>query len=173
MNIENLTTIEELDNFIQGNQAVAFTILGDKNERYKFIQKTLIKFRYITLKKPDKGIVNHYLRKVTGYSRQQLTRLVKQYKEVGKINWQPCRSNGFSNIYSKKDITLLAEMDARHDDICGHAIKKLMERAYNKFEQPEYQTLANISVSHLYNLRRSQGYQKQRRHFTKTQIYRF
>lgn len=169
MNIENLTTIEELEHFIQGNQAVAFTVLGDKNERYQFIQKTLIKFRYITLKKPDKGIVNQYLKKVTGYSRQQLTRLIKQYKNVGKITWQPCRSNGFSSIYSIKDVKLLAEMDARHDDICGHAIKKLMERAYNTFEQSEYQTLATISVSHLYNLRHSQGYQKQRRHFTKTQ----
>ncbi|WP_255418951.1 hypothetical protein [Paraglaciecola sp. MB-3u-78] len=40
MNIENLTTIEELERFIQGNQAVAFTVLGDKNQRYQFIQKT-------------------------------------------------------------------------------------------------------------------------------------
>ena len=32
MNIENLTTIESLGSFIQGNQAVAFTVLGDKNE---------------------------------------------------------------------------------------------------------------------------------------------
>jgi hypothetical protein len=38
INIENLTTIEELERFIQGNQAVAFTVLGDKNERYQFIQ---------------------------------------------------------------------------------------------------------------------------------------
>ena len=169
MNIENLTTIEELEHFIQGNQAVAFTVLGDKNQRYQFIQKTLIKFRYITLKKTDKGIVNQYLKKVTGYSLQQLTRLIKQYKDVGRINWQPCRTNGFSTIYSTKDIKLLAEMDARHDDICGHATKKLLERAYNTFEQSEYQMLATISVSHLYNLRHSQGYQKQRRHFTKTQ----
>jgi hypothetical protein len=55
MNIENLTTIEELERFIQGNQTVAFTVLGDKNQRYQFIQKTLIKFRYITLKKTTKG----------------------------------------------------------------------------------------------------------------------
>ncbi len=60
-------------------------------------------------------------------------------------------------------------MDTRREDLCGHAIKKLCERAYNKFEQKEYQTLANISVSHLYNLRKSNGYQKQRRVFTKTQ----
>ena|GEM_PF-611658 len=51
MNIENLTTLEDLEQFIQGNQAVAFTALGDKNERYKFIQKTRIKLRYITLRK--------------------------------------------------------------------------------------------------------------------------
>ncbi len=169
MKIENLKTIEDLEHFIQGNQAVAFTVLGGKNERYQFIQKSLIKFRYITLKKSDKGIVNRYLRKVTGYSRQQLSRLIKQYKEIGKIKWNPCRSNGFSTIYTKKDIKLLADMDARHEDICGHAIKKLCERAYNKYKQPEYQALANLSVSHLYNLRRSSSYQKQRRHFTKTQ----
>jgi len=169
MNIENIKTIEDLENFIQGNQTVVFTVLGDKHQRYQFIQKTLIKFRYITLKKANKGIVNRYLRMVTGYSRQQLTRLIKQYKDVGRIKWQPCRSNGFSTIYDKKDITLLVEMDTRHEDICGHAIKKLMERAYTKYEQQEYQTLANISVSHLYNLRHSSGYQKQRRHFTKTQ----
>jgi transposase InsO family protein len=60
-------------------------------------------------------------------------------------------------------------MDSRHEDICGHAVKKLCERAYDKFEQEEYQTLANISFSHLYNLRKSSGYQKQRRVFTKTQ----
>ncbi|MFK5947509.1 MAG: hypothetical protein QM500_01910 [Methylococcales bacterium] len=169
MDIENLKNIEDLEHFIQGNQAVAFTLLGDKNERYKFIQKTLVKFRYLTLKKSDKGTVNHYLRKITGYSRQQLTRLIKQYKEVGSVKWHPCRSNGFSTTYDNKDIKLLVEMDTRHDDICGHAIKKLMERAYNKFKQKEYQRLANISVSHLYNLRHSLGYQKQRRHFTKTQ----
>jgi hypothetical protein len=54
LNIDNLTTIEELERFIQGNQAVAFTVSGDKNQRYQFIQKTLIKFRYISLKKPTK-----------------------------------------------------------------------------------------------------------------------
>jgi hypothetical protein len=32
MNIEYLTTSEALDRFIQGNQVVAFTIKGDKNE---------------------------------------------------------------------------------------------------------------------------------------------
>tara|TARA_R110001583_G_scaffold27381_3_gene97948 strand:+ start:187 stop:1494 length:1308 start_codon:yes stop_codon:yes gene_type:complete len=169
MNIENINTLEDLEHFIQGNQTVIHPILGDKHERYQFIQKTLVQFSYVTLNKADKGIVNRYIRKVSGYSRQQLTRLIKQYKDGGSIQWQPCRSNGFSTVYTMQDITLLAEMDTRHDDICGHAIKKLIERAYNIFGQQEYHTLTNISVSHLYNLRNSQEYQKQRKNFTKTQ----
>lgn len=169
MNIENLTTIEALEYFIQSNQAIVFTVLGNKHERYPFIQKTLIKFRYFTLSKSDKGVLNRYIRKVTGYSHQQITRLIKHYKDVGRIKWRPCRSNGFSTSYDKNYIKLLVERDTHHEDICGHAIKKLCERAYNKFEQKEYRTLANISVSHLYNLSKSSGYQKQRRIFTKTQ----
>ncbi|MFT5852310.1 MAG: hypothetical protein ACI87J_002286 [Colwellia sp.] len=172
MNIEKINTIEDLEYFILGNQTVVLPVLGNKHDRYQFIQSTLFKFGYITLNKKDKSILNRYIIKVSGYSRQQLTRLIKQYKDGGRIQWQPCRSNGFSTIYNIKDIKLLAEMDTRHDDICGHAIKKLMERAYNIFEQQEYHTLANISVSHLYNLRHSTEYQQQQRKYvTKRQPY--
>jgi hypothetical protein len=169
MSIENLNTIKDLEHFIQSNETELLPVLGDKQERYRFIQKILVKFGYITLNKAEKGIVNRYIRTVSGYSRQQLTRLIKQYKDKGYIQWQLCRSNGFSTIYSLNDIKLLVEMDTRHEDICGHAIKKLMERAYHIYEQQEYHTLANISVSHLYNLRSSQAYQKQRKKLTKTQ----
>ena len=78
MKIENLKTIEALDEFLQGNNQVAFSDLGSKTERYHFIRKTLVKFSYITLPKKDKGIVIHYLLKMTEYSRQQLTRLIRR-----------------------------------------------------------------------------------------------
>ena len=60
-------------------------------------------------------------------------------------------------------------MDERHDTPCGPAVKKLCERAYEVFGQTEYTALASISVSHLYNLRKSITYTRQRRHFEKTQ----
>ena len=85
MNIENITSIEDLEQFLQGNKAIAFTILGDKQARYKFIKNALIKFRYMTLKKRDKGVLLRYLSKITTYSRQQLTRLIKQYRETRYI----------------------------------------------------------------------------------------
>ena len=115
MKIENLKTLSSLEAFLQGNQQVAFSVLGSKTERYHFIRKTLVKFGYITLPKKDKGIVIEYLLKMTEYSRQQLTRLIKQYTETGKINWAPCRSNGFTKKYINEDITLLAKTDEIHD----------------------------------------------------------
>jgi len=168
MNIENLTTIEAVENFLEGNQAVAYSVLGDKAQHYQFIHKTLVKFSYMTCSKKHKGIIRHYLIKLTGYSRQQLTRLIGQYKRSGQIKWQPCRSNGFACRYTSKDIELLAQMDERHNTPCGQAVKKLMERAYQIYGETDYQNLSKISVAHLYNLRHSSGYKKQRRTFEKT-----
>lgn len=168
MNIENLSTIESLENFLQGNQAIAYSVLGDKTERYQFIRQTLVKFSYTTCSKKDKGTINAFLRKISGYSRQQLTRLVRQHKQSGHIKWRPSRTNGFACKYTSKDISLLAQMDEQHDTPCGQAVKKLCERAHKIYYETEYENLANISVSHLYNLRASTGYQKQRRTFEKT-----
>jgi len=168
MSIENLETIEALEAFLQGNQPVAFTVLGNKVERYNFIRKTLVKLNYMNLSKKDKGIVIQYLLKMTTYSRQQLTRLIKKYTKTGKINWMPCRSNGFTKIYTDNDIILLAKTDELHDTPCGHAVKKLCERAHDVFDDKAYQRLAKISVSHLYNMRDSKHYKRQRRTFTKT-----
>jgi hypothetical protein len=75
---------------------------------------------------------------------------------------------GFKQTYTTTDIALLAEMDERYDTPSGGVVKKLCERAYSIFDEVQYKNIANISVSHLYNLRGSTGYQNQRRHFEKT-----
>jgi hypothetical protein len=110
----------------------------------------------MTCSKHEKGIII-----------QQLTRLIGQYKTSGRIVWHPCRSHGFFRKYTKKDILLLVKTDTQHDTPCGHAIKKLCERAYHVFGENEYQRLASISASHVYNLRASVGY-RQRNNFRKT-----
>jgi len=48
MNIENLTSLEGLESFLQGNQVFTYCILGNKLEHYQFIRKILIKFSHIT-----------------------------------------------------------------------------------------------------------------------------
>ena len=115
-----------------------------------------------------KGVVIRYLIKVSGYSRQQLTRLIAQYRKTGRLQRRQRAVSGFKRKYTKKDVRLLAAMDERHDTPCGHAIKKLRERAYGVYGETEYKTLSAISVSHLYNLRKSTIYSRHRRHFEKT-----
>ncbi|WP_049756717.1 MULTISPECIES: integrase catalytic domain-containing protein [Acidithiobacillus] len=113
-------------------------------------------------------MVIRYLMKISGYFRQQITRLIAQYRQHGRLQRRQRTVAGFQHQYTAKDIRLLAAMDERHDTSCGQAIKKLCERACAVFGQAEYERLASISVNHLYNLRKSTIYTRQRRHFAKT-----
>jgi len=169
MKLEDLKTVSEVANFLSGTQAVAFCVLSEKDERYRWIEGELIRFRYLTLGKREKGVIVRYLGKVSGYSRQQVTRLIAQYREGGRIERQQRTVCGFATKYTARDIRLLVEMDKRHDTPCGHRIKKLCERAYEIYGEAEYANLASISISHLYNLRGSSAYFRQRRSFQKTQ----
>ena len=168
MKLDDLTTIEQLADFLSGTQAVAFSVISDTDDCYRWIQRELAKFRYRSLPRPDKGLVIRYLMKISGYSRQQLTRLIAQYRKTGRLKRRQRTVAGFKRKYTQDDIRLLAAMDERHDTPCGQAIKKLCERACEVFGQNEYTTLASVSVSHLYNLRKSIPYRRQRRHFEKT-----
>lgn len=169
MKLEELKTIAQLIDFLSGTQAVAFCVISNTDDRYRWIQGSLVRLRYLSLSKRDKGIVVRYLMKISGYSRQQMTRLITQYRKSGVLKRQQRTVAGFTCKYTAEDIRLLAQMDERHDTPCGSAIKKLCERACQIFKQDEYATLSTISVSHLYNLRKSTAYTRQRRHFTKTQ----
>ena len=107
---------------------------------------------------------------MTGLSRQQVTRLVQQYRRDGKLSErQGAHPNRASpRRFTVTDVSLLAEMDALHSTLSGPATKKLMERALLVFGDARFEQLAGISVSHLYNLRGGKQYQSKRRHWTKT-----
>ena len=117
-----------MEQFLTGSQAVAFLVASSKDECYLGIQRTLVKFRYTSLNKRSKGVVVRFLIKITGYSRQQITRLVKQYRDTGKIERQQRTYQGFERLYTNEDIRLLAALDERHS-----TLKKLCERAHLLF----------------------------------------
>ena len=168
MTLNQLNTITAIEQFLAGTQKVAFGLATSKQERYSWVQKTLVKHRYLLCGKVDKGTITRYLMKVTGYSRAQIKRLIQQYVKSGTVKLKLARRNGFKRAYTEVDIGLLASMDERHGQPSGAVLKKLCERAYKRFGQTEYQQLAGISVSHLYNLRASKTYQRQRCTLTKT-----
>lgn len=167
MTLDQLTTIEQLQRFLNGSESCTYQPLSDKDERYRWVQSTLVRFRYLTRKKREKGIIIRFLRKISVFSRPQLTRLISQYIKTGRCVRGRPTGGTFARRYSNVDILRLAELDQLHDAPCGAVVKKLCERAVVQGET-DYERLAGISVSHIYNLRRSSTYQKQRRHFTKT-----
>ncbi len=173
MKLEDVTTVDQLTDFLSGTQAVAFSAQSDTDAGYRWIQGELVKFRYPGFSRQDKGVVIRYLMKVSGYSRQQLTRLIRQYRKTGRLLRRQRTVAGFTQKYTPADIRLLAARDERYGTPCGPGVKKLCERAYAVFGQTEYAALASISVSHLYNLRKSTPYTRQRRHLEKTRPTRF
>ena len=168
MNANELTTMDQVSAFLAGTQRVAFEVAGDKQSRYDWVRRTLVKFDYLGCGKADRGVLIRYLMKVSGYSRAQVKRLIKRYRETGKLAPRHCTARGFARRYTQADMRLLAAMDERHNTPNGLALKKLCERAFEVFGQAEHERLAGISVSHLYNLRKSRTCRRARHTVDKT-----
>ena len=167
MNDSHIKTLEQVHQFLEGTAAVELSI-DAKADRYTWIQSTLVRFHYLQLNKADKGLILSFLQKVSGYSRIQIKRLVKQYCKTGRLQRHQRMTHGFARKYTDEDIRLLARTDELHGTLSGPTTKKLGERAWNVFDQQEYRQLAGISVAHLYHLRRSRPYRRVRHHFEKT-----
>ena len=168
LNTEPLRTLDDVRAFLEGTLAVSFAAPAGPAQR-DWIAQTLHRFGYRTLGRADRGLVLAFLRTVTGVSRAQMTRLVAQWRQSGTL---PDRRGppaaGFTRRYTDADVTALVALDRLHGQLSGPATRKLAERAFHVFGDARYERLASISVAHLYNLRRSAGYQRQRGHIQPT-----
>ena len=79
MNDKKIQSLEDVRAFLAGTTQMEFSIEG-KDERYRWIEQTLRRFKYRTLRRAERGVVLRYLERVSGYSRQTVTRLVAQYR---------------------------------------------------------------------------------------------
>ena len=66
MNDSQLDRIESLGSFLKSSGKVSFQG-KERVEVYAWIEETLIRFSYLTLKKKEKGTLKKYLKKMTGY----------------------------------------------------------------------------------------------------------
>jgi hypothetical protein len=165
-NIKTLT-LADIEAFLTGSQELDFSVKSA--EAYKFIEGVLNNQRYSKLTREARGLVRRFLMKVTGLSRAQVTRLIERWRDCRQVRRKPAQRPNFPRIYTPGDIALLAEMDAAHEDLSGPAMRHLFVRAHQVHHQTNYGRLAEISVSHIYNLRRSDAYRKIRIHVRHTQ----
>jgi transposase InsO family protein len=161
-------TLEQMKTLVNSSRTVRFTIDG-REAFYELVGRVLKNHRYARLGREEKGIVRLFLARVTGRSRSQITRLIGQWIEGRIIQAKRPQRRRFPTLYKADDAARLAEVDAAHDGLAGPAVRRILQREYEVFGKQEFEQLAKISVSHLYNLRRSKAYRKVRVQMEHTQ----
>jgi transposase InsO family protein len=166
-NAESLSR-DQIQEFLRSSKPIEFSS-GGRDDRYLWVERVLAAQKYRELGKGDRGLVRAYLRKVTGLSEAQSTRLIRGFLDHGVVRAQPYQRHTFAARYTAEDIALLAEVDRAHGRLSGPATRRILQRGYEQFGEKQYERLANISVAHLYNLRASARYRNQAAVFEATQ----
>jgi len=159
--------VEQMSGFLAASGELEIEV-SDAKEARKIVAEVLAAQRYGRLPKAAKGIVRRYLMRVTGYGRAQVTRLIGEYRSKGELRPKASRRS-FPTRYTRSDIELLAEVDTAHQGLSGAAVRRLLKRGFEVFGDVRYQRLANISVSHIYNLRHTEAYRRRRTVYRATQ----
>jgi transposase InsO family protein len=154
-------TLEQMKSLVESSRAVRFSIEG-REAVYGLLVRVLKNQHYGEQSREERGIVRGFLVKVSGWSRAQITRLIRQWMQTRTIQAKRPTRRRFPTRYTAEDAVLLAEVDAAHEELSGPAVRRILRREHEVYGRQQYQRLAGISVSHLYNLRRSKAYCKVR-----------
>ena len=160
--MQNAETLnpDQISQFLRLGDGIEFAGQS-RAERYAFAQQLLATQEYARQGKKQRGAIRAYLSKMTGLSLPQTARLIQMYIETGAVELRGYRRHEFVNKYTDVDVRLLAAVDRAHERLSGPATCCILRREYERFGKPEYARLAQISVSHLYNLRNGPLYRKQ------------
>jgi hypothetical protein len=160
--------VAQLAEFIKLGNMAKFKSTSSKKETYEWVDATLGKFRYRSLKKKDKGIVKRYLMTMTGYSEGAVDKLIAKKKECGRVLVRERTQNAFIRFYEPRDVSLLADVSNVTLNQNGRALKEMCIGMYHDYGDARFEKLSKISVSHLYNLKKTRVYASKSLFYTKT-----
>ena len=169
MNETQVRTVEQVRQVLQGIEVLQFQCPKDEQGRYAWIESVLRRFAYRGLSRRDRGAVLRYIRRFSGFSRAQVTRLVSRWcTERVLVKRYRAPAHAFARRYTLADQVLLAEVDRAMDGLSGPATVCVLRRQRDVFGDTRFERLGSLSVGHLYNLRASAGYRARRVRLTKT-----
>jgi transposase InsO family protein len=160
-------SLEAMVRFLRASEEIRFSGQG-RQQVYSWVEGVLVQQQYAQQSKAARGLVRRYIEKVSGLSRAQITRLIARYAATGQVRPTVYRRRRFPDRYTRADIELLASVDEAHETLSGPATRRILEREVELYGKQEYARLAEISVAHLYNLRKSQRYRERRLNYVKT-----
>ena len=166
---ERLCTLEQVRAFVEGSEPVDYPP-EERRSAYEFVRRTLVRFGYPRLGRADRGCLRAYLGKACGFSPAQISRLIRQQVETGVVEDRRARNSGrpFETRYTPADIRLLAEVDEAFGGMSGLATGEILRRARDVHGDARFERLADVSRSHLYNLRATRTYRTKRTTWAKT-----
>lgn len=168
MNDEHLVTITQLENFIAAADGMSF-VGRTRKQKYAWIEKILKRFWYLTERKKNQSVIKTFVRKMSGYSDAQMTRLVGQLRKKKCIAVPDSpKHHSFTSRYTVEDVALLVMTDNAHSRLAGAATREIFRREHELFGKKEYVRLKDISIAHLYNLRGKRQYISHASTFKKT-----
>ena len=156
MDDSRIKSIAELSAFVQSTQRFAMTV-ETIEDKYRFIDQTVDRFSYRKLHRKEKHIVFLYVKKMTGYKKAQLLRLIKR-AVLGKLVRKEYRRTNPNRIYTSVDVKLLEKTDELHLRLNAVATHEIIRREWEIYKHGEYEHLSRVSVSHINNLRHHSVY---------------
>jgi len=158
MDDSRINNISQIKEFLKGSQQFDFSLKKARiEEKYEFIDKTVKRLKYHTLRKKEKRVVINYLRKIVGYKKSQLLKLVNE-AVLGELKRKKYKRIHPRRIYTSSDIKLLEKTDELHLRLSEGATKEILRREFEIFHHNNFQTISRISHSHITNLRHSLMY---------------
>lgn len=151
MDDSRITNVTELAAFLKSSQRFVVEV-NSIEEKYAFIDRTVDRFSYRKLSRKEKHVVFLYLKKMTGYKKAQLLRLIKRAVR-GKLTRTLYKRHNPHRIYTAGDVKLLEHTDELHLRLNALATHEILRREAVIFGHTEYQHIAGVSVSHINNLR--------------------
>ena len=156
MDDSRIDNITELKKFLESSQKVSIR-LATIDEKYTFIQGAVKKYRYKKLAKHEKKVVLFYLKKITGFKKTQMHKLIARAL-IGKLVRKVYVRTNPHLVYKAYDIKLLEKTDALHLRLNGLATKEILRRECEVFGNKEFENIARVSPSHITNLRHTEVY---------------
>jgi len=99
-NDEGLTA-EQIQEFLKGSEDVSFAG-QNKKDVYAWVQSTQVAQPYAQQNKKRRGTIRAFVGKVTGLGSAQVTRLIRMFKESGRVEVRAYRRQAFARQYTEQ-----------------------------------------------------------------------
>ena len=167
MDDNHIISVSQLKELVKFGKGVKFNS-NNKQQTYEWIGRTLGRFRYFSESKKNRGIIKNYIVAMTGYSEGQADKLIAMKKKFGRIFVRERTQHTFPRKYDASEVALLADSASLLNHPNGKAVKQMMRDMYHVYGDNRFEKLQHISVSHFYNLRKTNIFQSRMLNCQKT-----